>query len=205
VLTPAEWAVLDLVRHGLSRRVIASRRGTSVDAVKYHVENIAGKLGVSGMADLRHWPGFPARSPLNDQEERSMNQTMEAVQLGTLGQVSLYAKDVSRAETFYRDTLGLPHIFTFGELAFFDLGGTRLYLHAVGEKDWRPGSVLYFLVNDIRAAYDALGARGIKFSGAPHLIFEDDDTHVQEWMAFFEDSEGNGLALMARVAPATID
>jgi catechol 2,3-dioxygenase-like lactoylglutathione lyase family enzyme len=206
VLTPAEWAVLDLVRHGLSRREIAARRGTSLDAVKFHVENISGKLGVAGMADLRHWPGFPARSPLAERKEPSMNQTTApAVQLGPLGQVSLYAKDVSRVETFYRDTLGLPHVFTFGELAFFDLGGTRLYVHAVGEKEWRPGSVLYFLVDDIRSAYDALGTRGIKFSGAPHMIFEDDSTHVQEWMAFFEDSEGNMLALMSRVTPAATD
>ena len=42
VLTPAEWAVLDLVRHGLTQREIAERRGVSRDAIKYHVENIAG-------------------------------------------------------------------------------------------------------------------------------------------------------------------
>lgn len=202
VLTPAEWAVLDLVRHGLSRREIARRRGISLDAVKYHLDNIGGKLGVAGVAGLRHWPGFPATSPLNRRQQEGMNQTREAVQLGPLGQVSLYARDVTRAEAFYRDVLGLPHVFTFGELAFFDCGGTRLYLHAVGEEEWRPGSILYFLVHDIQVAYEDLGGRGVNFTGAPHLIYEDDETHVQEWMAFFEDSEGNTLALMSRVGPA---
>jgi catechol 2,3-dioxygenase-like lactoylglutathione lyase family enzyme/DNA-binding CsgD family transcriptional regulator len=202
VLTPAEWAVLDLVRHGLSRREIARHRGTSLDAVKYHLDNIGGKLGVAGVARLRHWPGFPATSRLNRTQEEPMNQTMEAVQLGPLGQVSLYARDVARAETFYRDVLGLPHVFTFGDLAFFDCGGVRLYIHAVGEEEWRPGSILYFLVDDIRTAHEDLGRRGVKFTGAPHLIYEDDETHVQEWMAFFEDNEGNTLALMSRVQPA---
>ncbi|MGI8928819.1 MAG: hypothetical protein ACR2H0_05070 [Candidatus Limnocylindrales bacterium] len=35
VLTPAEWSVLDLYRHGLSRRAIAELRRTSEYAVRY--------------------------------------------------------------------------------------------------------------------------------------------------------------------------
>jgi len=37
VLTPAEWRVANAVRHGMSNRVIASRFGISLDAVKFHV------------------------------------------------------------------------------------------------------------------------------------------------------------------------
>lgn len=62
VLTPAEWEVLDWLRHGLSRRRIARMRGTSLDAVKYHLGNIAAKVGVEGTAALRAWPGIPADS-----------------------------------------------------------------------------------------------------------------------------------------------
>ncbi|MGE3697155.1 MAG: LuxR C-terminal-related transcriptional regulator, partial [Dehalococcoidia bacterium] len=39
VLTPAEWRVVNAVRHGMSNRVIAERRGISLDAVKFHVAN----------------------------------------------------------------------------------------------------------------------------------------------------------------------
>ena len=124
-----------------------------------------------------------------------------ALRLGPIAQVSLYARDVARTEAFYRDTLRLRHVFTFGDLMFFDMGGVRLYLHADEEK-WRPGSVLYFLVEDIQAAFEELQGRGVKFSGAPHLIFIDDETGVEEWLAFFEDSEGNMLAITSRVAPA---
>ena len=128
--------------------------------------------------------------------------TLTPLRLGAIAQVSLYARDVARTEAFYRDTLGLPHVFTFGDLMFFDMGGVRLYLHADEEK-WRPGSVLYFLVDDIQAAHGELQGRGVKFSGAPHLIFTDDKTGIEEWLAFFEDSEGNVLAITSRVRPAT--
>jgi DNA-binding CsgD family transcriptional regulator/catechol 2,3-dioxygenase-like lactoylglutathione lyase family enzyme len=197
VLTPTEWRMLDMLRHGMTRRMIADWRGISLDAVKYHVQNIAGKLGVRGAAELRSWPGFPATSPLSKRKEHPM--ATETLTLGRIGQVSLYIRDVGRAEAFYRDTLGLPHVFTFGDLAFFDADGTRIYLHRVDEEKWRPGSILYFAVPEIRAAHEALLTRGVTFQGAPHMIYEDDETKAQEWMAFFEDGEGNVLALMSRV------
>ena len=60
--------------------------------------------------------------------------------------------DIAKAEAWYRDVLGLPHLYTFGKLAFFDCGGTRLFLSAENEQ---PGteSILYFRVADILAAH----------------------------------------------------
>lgn len=194
--------MLDWVRHGLGRNEIARRRGVSVDAVKYHLANIRDKLGVRG-SDLRHWPGIPATAAAAASRRR--DPTMPASStftLGPIGQVSLSIRDVARAERFYGETLGLPHVFTFGDLAFFDAAGVRLYLHRKDEADWRPSSVLYFLVDDIHAAQERLAASGVRFSGAPHVIYTDDATGVEEWMTFFEDGEGNTLALMSRVAPS---
>jgi predicted enzyme related to lactoylglutathione lyase len=121
------------------------------------------------------------------------------MQLGLIGQVSLNVRDVGRAERFYGETLGLPHHFTFGDLAFFDAGGVRLYLHRKDKADWKPSSVVYFLCDDIGAWHRELTERGVHFSGAPHLIYTDDATGDEEWMAFFDDGEGNTLALMSRV------
>ena len=167
VLTPAEWRVLDLVRHGIGRAEIARRRGTSVHAVKYHLANISGKLGV-GARQLRHWPGIPNTTAL---ARRRTTATMAASStsrgLGPIAQISLSIRDVARAEHFYGETLGLPHVFTFGDLAFFDAAGTRLYLHRKDEADWRPGSVLYFLVDDIHEVQQRLAAKGAKFRGRP--------------------------------------
>jgi DNA-binding CsgD family transcriptional regulator/predicted enzyme related to lactoylglutathione lyase len=201
VLTPAEWLVLDMVRHGSRRAEIARRRGITVDAVKYHLGNISGKLGV-GTRELRHWPGIPTTTALARRRTDSTMAASTTSRLGTIGQISLSIRDVGRAERFYGETLGLPHVFTFGDLCFFDADGTRLYLHRKDEADWRPGSVLYFLVEDIHAAQQRLADEGVHFTGAPHVIYTDDATGVEEWMTFFEDGEGNTLALMARVSPA---
>lgn len=201
VLTPTEWAVLDCLRHGMTQRQIAQRRGVSRDAIKYHVDNIAGKLGVRGSQELRHWPGIAATSRLAARRTVSTMHDARKTQLGAIGQISLSIRDVGRAEHFYGETLGLPHIFTFGDLVFFDCHGIRLYLHRKDARDWQPGSILYFTVDGIHAAQDELSSRGVKFSGAPHVVYTDDATGVEEWMTFFDDGEGNTLALMSRVQP----
>ena len=127
--------------------------------------------------------------------------TTTPARIGRIAQVSLNVRDVSRAERFYGGILGLPHVFTFGDLAFFDADGVRLYLHRKEDADWRPGSILYFLVDDIDATQQALSEAGVTFTGAPHNIYTDDATGVEEWMSFFDDGEGNTLAITSRVAP----
>jgi len=122
-----------------------------------------------------------------------------AVGLGPVAQILLFVRDIDRAVEFYRDTLGLLHLFTVGPMAFFDASGTRLYLQVMSDDEWRPGSILYFLVDDISASYDALLDRGVETAGAPHLISTDEASGIQEWMAFFDDADGNTLALLSRV------
>jgi DNA-binding NarL/FixJ family response regulator len=53
-LTPAEWRVVNAVRHGLSDAAIAKRRGISRDAVRYHVRNALVKLGLANRQELHH-------------------------------------------------------------------------------------------------------------------------------------------------------
>ena len=117
-----------------------------------------------------------------------------------IGQVALTVKDIGIAESFYRDTLGLRHVFTFGQLAFFDCDGTRLFVDAMPEAQGHGNSVLYFTVADIHASTDALKSKGVPFTGEPHLIHRHEDG-TEEWMAFFTDPEGNTLALMSAVKP----
>jgi len=191
VLTPAEWAVVEFVRHGLTNRAIAARQGVSMDAVKFHVANALAKLGLTSRKDLRKWTGVRVESALKGRE-----MDMSDIALGSLGQVSRSVSDIEAATAFYRDTLGLPHLFTFGELAFFDCGGTRLYLQ---QDEMKPESILYFRVSDIHATHRELEAKGAKFVSAPHMIHKHADG-TEEWMAFFEDPDGRPLALMAQAA-----
>lgn len=195
LLTPAEWRVLEAVRHGLSNPQVAQRLGVSVDAVKYHVANTLQKLGIANRAGLRAWNGVRRDSALY-RKASAMNSN--DIALGPVGQVSRGVKDIAAARAWYADVLGLRHLYSFGNLAFFDCGGLRLFL---SEGDGGAAdSVLYFRVDDIRAAHAALAARGIGFINAPHLIHTHGDG-TEEWMAFFKDNEGRPLALMAQVKP----
>ena len=54
----------------------------------------------------------------------------ETLKLGVLAQISRTVRDIKESEAWYGKTLGLTHLYTFGTLAFFDCGGTRLYLSA---------------------------------------------------------------------------
>jgi predicted enzyme related to lactoylglutathione lyase len=121
------------------------------------------------------------------------------LRLGPIGQISRTVRDIDESCAWYGQVLGLKHLFTFGKLAFFDLGGTRLYLSAEGGAV-APESTLYLRVDDIAAAYSELAGRGVEFKGAPHMIHRHADG-TEEWMAFFSDPEGRFLALMSQVPP----
>jgi catechol 2,3-dioxygenase-like lactoylglutathione lyase family enzyme len=132
------------------------------------------------------------------------------LKLGPLRQVALSCSDLRKFIEYYRDTLGLELIaeFTPPGLAFFRLGSTRLMLeqHATN-----PGAhaVLYFEVADVAAAQATLEARGVRFSSQPHRIHRDDTgtfgpAGAEEWMTFFEDPDGNILALAESRLPSAV-
>ena len=196
VLTPAEWRVAELVRHGLTNRRIAERMSVSLDAVKFHVGNALSKLGYSGREELRLWDGVARGTALDRMRRGNMGATMPEDNYLMLGQVARTARNVEEARAWYRDTLGLPELYAFPGLAFFDLGGVRLMLTEEG--DGAQDSILYLRVPDVHAAREELEARGVKFTHAPHMIHRHEDG-TEEWMAFFEDNEGRALALMTQV------
>ena len=192
VLTPAEWRVVEAVRHGMSNPTIAKRQGVSLDAVKYHVANALSKLGFASRKELQHWDGVRRDSALFGREE----VMGENIALGAIGQIARSVKDIGEATKFYGEILGLPHLYTFGTLAFFDCHGTRLFL-SQGDGG-AADSILYFRVPEIHAAHAALAERGAVFVNAPHMIHKHADG-TEEWMAFFNDNEGRTLAIMSQV------
>ena len=121
--------------------------------------------------------------------------------ISRLGQVSVNIHDMDRAVAFYRDTLGLPLLFSTGHLSFLNCGGVRLMLTPPEKPEFdHPGSILYFVVPDIEGAYRQLTAREVKFEDKPHVIAKLPDHDL--WMTFFRDSEGNLQALMSEVKRA---
>jgi len=127
-----------------------------------------------------------------------MTRVEPAVALSEIGQIAVNAHDLDRAIAFYRDALGMAHLFTVPKMAFFDCGGIRLMLGVAENAEFdHPSSILYFRVDDIQAAHQALAARGVAFRNEPHLVAKLPDHEL--WMAFFGDSEGNTHALMSEI------
>ena len=118
-----------------------------------------------------------------------------------LGQIAVTVHDLNRAIAFYRDTLGLPLLFTAGKLAFFNCGGVGLMLDVPEKPEFdHPSSILYFTVPDIAAAHRQMLANGVRFEDEPHVIARMPSHDL--WMTFFHDSEQNLLALMTEVPRA---
>ena len=122
---------------------------------------------------------------------------MSRVQLPRIGQVARTVGDIAVSEIWFRDVLGLAHLFTFGKLAFFDCGGTRLMLSEVDEPK-ADESLLYFECADIGDVAGSLETLGVEFIQRPERVHTHQDG-TEEWMAFFKDPDGRPLALMSRV------
>jgi methylmalonyl-CoA/ethylmalonyl-CoA epimerase len=126
-----------------------------------------------------------------------------SVSLSQIGQISVNVHDLARAAVFYKDTLGMKHLFTVPpKMAFFDAGGIRLMLAIPERPDLdHPSSILYFKVADIESTHAALQSRGVHFETKPMLVAPMADHDL--WLAEFRDSENNVLALMCEKAKAT--
>jgi predicted enzyme related to lactoylglutathione lyase len=113
-----------------------------------------------------------------------------------VGQIAITVQDIERARNFYQNQLGLTYLFSAGNLVFFKSGDLRILLTTPEtQKNEISNSVIYFNVTDINMSYSNLLERQVVFIDKPHLIAK--MGNVETWMTFFNDSEGNMLALMS--------
>ena len=114
-------------------------------------------------------------------------------------QIGVQITDLDRAVTFYSELLGYEPIAVFNPpgFAFYNMEGVRLFLDVNA-----PAGLVYLEVEDVRTKVEELRARGVKITTEPHVVFPDEgglfDAPGNEWLAFFEDSEGNSIGLMSR-------
>ena len=112
--------------------------------------------------------------------------------------LAIATKDIDRAVEFYRDVLGLPELKRWGNLpgVEFETGNLTIALmqsDAFG-LEFKPNNhPLEFHVEDFEGAHRELEARGVEFRG------ETIDSGVC-FQAFFEDPDGNMLAIHHRYA-----
>lgn len=118
--------------------------------------------------------------------------------LGRIGQIALEVADVDAAVAFYRDRLGLAHLFTTpapNAMAFFDCAGIRLLLgQPEDQAAARVGTIIYFAVEGIEEVHQALAEREVEFIEAPRKVADMGQNEL--WLAFFRDPWDNTLALM---------
>jgi predicted enzyme related to lactoylglutathione lyase len=130
-----------------------------------------------------------------------MNTSPANLGINNIGQISIIVHDLPRATAFYRDTLGLPLLFTAPNLAFFDCGGVRLMLGPADTAELdHPSSILYFRVPDLNVAHQRLVELGVQIVAPPRLIAPMPTYDL--WMNAFQDSEGNIMELMSEIPRA---
>ncbi len=125
-----------------------------------------------------------------------MNSQTSSFGLDKIGQLAITVTDLDKAVAFYRDVLGLKHLFNAPPaMAFFECGGIRLMLSRPEQPGGeRFGAAIYFKVTDIHGARESLGQRSLAFVAEPRLLAKMPDHEL--WMAFFRDPDNNLLALM---------
>jgi catechol 2,3-dioxygenase-like lactoylglutathione lyase family enzyme len=106
--------------------------------------------------------------------------------------------DIDAARTFYGDTLGLRLSEEHGMLTLHIAGDRDILVYP--KPDHTPASytILNFPVDDIEAAVDELGRRGVRFERYDHL--ETDDKGIFRGggplIAWFTDPAGNVLSVL---------
>lgn len=115
----------------------------------------------------------------------------------TIGQLLIPVTELDRAVAWYRDTLGIPLLFTAPpQMSFFQAGEIRLLVGvAPPSHAGLRGSTIYFRVTDIQAVHATLAARGVRFNVEPHIVHRTPTSEL--WLAEFTDPDGNHLALMS--------
>jgi methylmalonyl-CoA/ethylmalonyl-CoA epimerase len=115
-----------------------------------------------------------------------------------IAQIAVIVEDVERAKAWYRDQLGLPHLFDAPPgLSFLQCGPTRLMLSRPEEGVPLGNSILYFAVEQIEDAHRSMAEAGVEFLEQPRIAARVAGRDV--WIALCRDSEGNMVGLTSEV------
>lgn len=126
---------------------------------------------------------------------------MAGVTFSKIRQIAVPVTDVAEATRFYRDVLGMRHLFDAPpQLSFVDCGGVQLMLSGPegGGKDAdRQRPIIYYDVADIEATLARLTAAGAATIQPPHVIARMSGREI--WIGFISDGQGNVVGLMSDV------
>jgi methylmalonyl-CoA/ethylmalonyl-CoA epimerase len=128
----------------------------------------------------------------------------DAVSLSRIKQIAIPVNSVDEAKAFYRDTLGLRHLFDAPPaLSFFDCGGVQLMLagpDAQGKDGDQQHAVLFYDVSDIKKTHAQIKSSGAKSLEEPRVITRMNGREI--WISSVSDGQGNVVGLMSDVPAA---
>ncbi len=128
--------------------------------------------------------------------------TQGALSFNKIRQIAIPVTEIVEATRFYRDVLGMRHLFDAPpQLSFFDCGGVQLMLSgpaASGKDAETQHPILYYDVADIKATHAKLSAAGAATIEQPHVIARMGGREI--WIGFVSDGQGNMVGLMSDVA-----
>jgi methylmalonyl-CoA/ethylmalonyl-CoA epimerase len=130
--------------------------------------------------------------------------TADAVSLSRIKQIAIPVHSLDNAKAFYRDTLGMRHLFDAPPaLSFFDCGGVQLMLagpEAQGKDGDQQHAVLFYDVSDIKKAHARIKSSGAKSLEEPRMITRMNGREI--WISSVSDGQGNVVGLMSDVPEA---
>ena len=106
--------------------------------------------------------------------------------------------DIDAARTFYRETLGLRTREEHGLLWLELAGDCGVIVYPKPDHVPATFTILNFPVDDIDAAVDELGARGVTFERYEHMAQDDKGVMREDgpYIAWFTDPAGNVLSVL---------
>lgn len=126
---------------------------------------------------------------------------MKDISLSRIKQIAIPVNSIEKARAFYRDTLGMRHLFDAPPaLSFFDCGGIRLMLagpEGQGKDGPTQHPVLFYDVGDIKATHAKIKASGAETLEEPHVITRMNGREI--WTSAVSDGQGNVVSLMSEV------
>lgn len=132
-----------------------------------------------------------------------MNST-GTVSLSRIKQIAIPVHSIDQAKAFYRDTLGMRHLFDAPPaLSFFDCGGVQLMLAgpgAQGKDGDEQHAVLFYDVSDIKTTHARIKSSGAKSLAEPRIIARMNGREI--WVSELSDGQGNVVGLMSDLPEA---
>ena len=126
------------------------------------------------------------------------------VALSKIRQIAIPVRDIKEGARFYRDILGMRHLFDAPPaLSFFDCGGVQLMLagpEAQGKDGEEQHAVIFYDVSDIKATHAKIKSSGARSLEEPRVITRMNGREI--WISSVSDGQGNVVGLMSDLPEA---